>query len=78
MDLPGFERITIDPVVMGGKPCLRGLRVTVGTIIGLVASGATVPDILELYPYMEEADIRAAFSYGSWRTEEHDLPLQTA
>jgi uncharacterized protein (DUF433 family) len=78
MDLPGFERITIDPAVMGGKPCLRGLRVTVGTILGLVASGATVIEILGMYPYLEEADIRAAFSYASWRTEEHDLPLQTA
>ncbi len=78
MDLPGFDRITIDPSVMGGKPCLRGLRVTVGTIIGLVASGAAFTEILKLYPYLEEADIRAALSYGAWRTEEHDLPLQVA
>ncbi len=78
MDLPGFDRITVDPLVMGGKPCLRGLRVTVGTIIGLVAAGASFSEILKLYPYLEEADIRAALSYGAWRTEEHDFPLQVA
>jgi len=78
MNLPGFERITMDPAVMGGKPCLRGLRVTVGTITGLVASGAAFAEILKLYPYLEAADIGAALSYVAWRTEEHDLPLQVA
>jgi uncharacterized protein (DUF433 family) len=78
MNLPGFDRITIEPAVMGGKPCLRGLRVTVGMIIGLVASGAAFTEILRLYPYLEEADIRAALSYAAWRTEEHDLPLEVA
>jgi uncharacterized protein (DUF433 family) len=76
MTLPGFDRITIDPTVMGGKPCIRGMRVTVGTIIGLVASGATLAEILDLYPYLEAGDIPAALSYAAWRTEEHDLPLQ--
>ena len=47
---PGLTRITFDPEVMGGKPCIRGLRVTVGTIVGLVAAGRTVPDILAAYP----------------------------
>ncbi len=74
MTLPGFERITMDPTVMGGKPCLRGLRVTVGLVTGLVASGTSFAEILQLYPYLEEADIRAALSYAAWRTEEHDLP----
>ncbi len=69
MNLPGFDRITIDPAVMGGKPCLRGLRVTVGTIIGLVASGTAFAEILKLYPYLEELDIRAALSYAGWRNE---------
>jgi uncharacterized protein (DUF433 family) len=78
MELPGFDRITLDPSVMGGKPCLRKLRVTVGTIVGLVASGASSAEILELYPYLEEGDIRAALSYAAWRAEEHDLPLQVA
>jgi len=78
MDMPGFERITMDPAVMGGKACLRGLRVTVGMIIGLVASGTAFTEILKLYPYLEEADIRAALSYAAWRTEERDLPHQVA
>ena len=78
MELPGFDRITIDPSVMGGKPCLRGLRVTVGTLVGLVASGASTSEILELYPYLEDGDVRAALSYAAWRAEEHDLPLQVA
>jgi len=65
MNLSGFDRITVDPAVMGGKRCLRGLRVTVGMIIGLVASGAAFTEILKLYPYLEEADIRAALSYST-------------
>ena len=55
-----LERITFDPNVMGGKPCIRGMRVTVGMIVGLVASGATSEDILADYPYLEADDITAA------------------
>ena len=55
-----LARITRDPEGMGGKPCLRGLRVTVGTIVGLVATGRSTSEILTLYPYLEEADIREA------------------
>lgn len=78
MNFPEIERITLDPSVMGGKPCIRGMRVTVGAIIGLVASGATTDEILELYPYLETEDIRAALAYGAWRAEERELPLDTA
>ncbi|MCE0521974.1 MAG: DUF433 domain-containing protein [Methylacidiphilales bacterium] len=70
MNLPGFDRITMNPAVMGGKPCVRDLRVTVGTITGLTASDATFAEILNLYPYLEDADIRAALSYAACRTEE--------
>jgi uncharacterized protein (DUF433 family) len=70
-----FARITFDPAVMGGKPCIRGMRVTVGTILGLLAAGRTTEQILEAYPYLEEADIREALSYAAWRVEESDLPL---
>jgi len=75
MDLPGFDRITMDPAVMGGKPCIRGIRMTVGTVAGLVASGASFAEILDLYPYLEEADIRAALKYAAWRTQEREVPL---
>jgi uncharacterized protein (DUF433 family) len=73
-----LDRITLNPETMGGKPCIRGLRVTVGMIVGLVASGKTNQEILELYPYLEEADIRQALMYATWRTEEIDLPLAFA
>ena len=72
--MPRLTRIIFDPEVMGGKPCIRGLRVTVGTVVGLVASGYTTEDILKLYPYLEEEDIREALAYAAWRAEEIDLP----
>ena len=62
-----LERITFDSGVMGGKPCIRGLRVTVGTMVGLVASGYSISDILKLYPYIEEEDIKEALAYAAWR-----------
>lgn len=68
-------RITFDPSVMGGKPCIRGLRVTVGTVVGLLASGHSPSEILALYPYLEPDDIQAALTYAAWRVEEQDLPL---
>jgi len=75
MIFPDLERITFDPAVMGGKPCIRGMRVTVGTILGLIASGADRAEILRLYPYLENEDISAALAYGSWRAEERELPM---
>ncbi len=70
-----LTRITADPQIMGGKPCIRGLRVTVGTIVGLVATGRSKEEILKLYPYLEEPDIAEALSYAAWRAEEIDVPL---
>jgi uncharacterized protein (DUF433 family) len=57
-----LTRITRDPEVMGGEPCLRGLRVTVGAMVGLIAAGRPTADILALYPYLEEDDIREALA----------------
>ncbi len=74
-DVTPLTRITLDPDVMGGKPCIRGLRVTVGTIVGLVASGRTTQEILAAYPYLEEDDIREALTYAAWRVEETEVPL---
>lgn len=70
-----LTRITFDPRVMGGKPCIRGMRVTVGTIVGLLAAGHSKTGILELYPYLEPEDIDEALSYAAWRSEEIDVPL---
>jgi uncharacterized protein (DUF433 family) len=73
-----LTRITFDPDIMGGKPCIRGMRVTVGTVVGLVASGYTKEEILELYPYLEAEDISEALTYAAWRVQEIDVPLVTA
>lgn len=73
-----LTRITFDPKVMGGKPCIRGMRITVGTIVGLVAAGYSTADILKAYPYLEEEDIREALAYAAWRVEEVELPLVAA
>ena len=70
-----LQRITFDPQIMGGKPCIRGKRVTVGTIVGLIATGETIDDILAAYPYLEREDIMEALSYAAWRVEERDIPL---
>ncbi len=70
-----LTRITTDPQVMGGKPCIRGLRITVGTIVGLIAAGHSRDEILKLYPYLEEADIPEALAYAAWRAEEVEVPL---
>lgn len=74
--MSNITRITFDPKVMGGKPCVRGMRVTVETIVGLVASGHSKEDILHLYPYIESEDIDEALAYAAWRVEEIDIPLQ--
>ena len=76
-EMKSLKRITFDPNVMGGKPCIRGLRVTVGTIVGLVASGYSNSEILKAYPYLEEEDIHEALAYAAWRVEEVELPLET-
>ncbi len=71
-----LDRITFDPKVMGGKPCIRGMRVTAGTIVGLVASGHEKKEILGLYPYLESEDIDQALAYAAWRVEEVDVPFE--
>jgi uncharacterized protein (DUF433 family) len=70
-----LKRITHDPAVMGGRPCIRGMRVTVGTVVGLLAAGHSVDEVLRSYPYLEKDDVQAALSYAAWRAEEVELPL---
>lgn len=70
-----LDRITMDPAVMGGKPCIRGMRVTVGTIVGLMAARKAIEEVLAAYPYIEREDILQALTYAAWRSEEKDLPL---
>lgn len=73
-----IDRITVDPMVMGGKPCIRGLRVTVGTIVGLVATGHSAEEILKAYPYLEQEDIKQSLAYAAWHAEEIEVPLRYA
>lgn len=73
--MQNLTRITFNPEVMGGKPCIRGMRVTVGTIVGLIASGKTIEEVLADYPYLEREDILEALAYAAWRAEEREVPL---
>ena len=70
-----FDRITHDPLQMGGKPCIRGMRVTAGMIVSLLASKRTREEILQAYPYLEAADIDQALSYAAWRMNEQEQAL---
>ena len=70
-----LTRITFNPQVMGGKPCIRGLRVTVGTLVGLIASGHSNNEVLKMYPYLEAEDLNEALEYAAWRVEEIEVPL---
>ena len=73
-----LSRITHEPAVMGGRPCIRGMRVTVGIVVGLLAAGHSVDDVLREYPYLEKDDIQAALAYAAWRSEEIELPLKAS
>ncbi|MFN3565920.1 MAG: DUF433 domain-containing protein [Burkholderiaceae bacterium] len=70
-----FERITVDPRQMGGMPCIRGLRIPVATVVGMVADGMTEAEILEAFPDLEAADIREALRYAAEAVSERELPL---
>lgn len=70
-----LKRITFNSKIMGGKPCIRGMRVTVGTIVGLIAAGHSFDEILLAYPYLEEEDLRESLRYAAWRVEEIEVPL---
>ncbi len=73
--MKGFERIQYDSKIMGGKPTIRGMRITVGLVVGLVASGYSNSEIIRMYPYLQEEDISQALKYAAWRVEEHEEPL---
>ena len=73
-----FTRITIEPDKMGGVPCIRGLRIPVATVVGMVANGMTEKDILEAYPDLEPEDIREALFYAAEAVKERQIPLVSA
>ena len=74
--MQGFDRITFHPHIMGGRACLRGMRITVSLIVNLVANGMTTGEILEAYPYLEPEDVRQALQYVAWLAEETVHPLE--
>lgn len=73
-----FDRITFDPNVMGGRACIRGMRITVSLVVNLVANGMSTEEIIRDYPYLEPEDIRQALRYAAWLTEETIHPLEQA
>ena len=73
-----LARITWNPLVMGGKPCIRGMRITVGNIVGLLAAGHSVEEILDEFPELETDDIHASLAYASWSVNDVELPLSSA
>jgi len=70
-----FDRITHDPDLMGGKPTIRSMRVTVGAIVALIGAGHTVDEVLAAYPYLEREDVLQALRYAAWRAEEREVAL---
>lgn len=73
-----LDRITQEPAVMGGKACIRGMRVTVGMVVGQIGSGHSVEEVLVDYPYLEREDIMQALRYAAWRSEEREVQLSSA
>ena len=76
--MQGFDRITFNPDQMGGRACIRSMRVTVGMIVGQIGDGQSVEDVLSSYPYLEREDVLQALRYAAWRVEERDMPLVNA
>jgi uncharacterized protein (DUF433 family) len=70
-----FDRITMDPDVMGGKPCIRGLRVTVGMIVEALAAGRTVEQLRADFPYVDESDIREALAFAARLAQGYEIRL---
>ena len=73
-----LDRITQNPAVMGGKACIRGLRVTVGMVVGQLAAGQSIDALLTDYPYLEREDIMQALRYAAWRADEREVVLAGA
>lgn len=76
--MPQIDRITQDPAVMGGKPCIRGMRVTVGMIVGQIGAGRSIEELLADYPYLEREDVLQALRYAAWLAEEREVTLPRA
>lgn len=76
--MDSLDRITQQPGVMGGKACIRGMRVTVGMVVGQIGAGQSVDEVLVAYPYLEREDIMQSLRYAAWRAEEREVTLTAA
>ena len=76
--MQNLERITFNPQIMGGKACIRGMRVTVGAVVTMVGTGHSFDEILHAYPYLELEDIKQSLRYAAWRVQEIDVPINVA
>ena len=76
MSMENLDRITYDVSIMGGRACIRGMRITVSTILNLIANGMSVPEIIQDYPYLEAEDIQQALQYAAWLAEESVYPVE--
>lgn len=74
----GFERITFDQKVMGGRACIRGMRITVALVLNLISNGMTTEQLLIEYPYLEADDVRQVLQYAAWLADESVIPLEPA
>jgi uncharacterized protein (DUF433 family) len=70
-----FDRVTFNPEMMGGRACIRGMRVTVATIVDLIAEGSSIDDVLADYPYLEREDVRQALAYAAWLARDEVVPV---
>jgi uncharacterized protein (DUF433 family) len=73
-----MDRITIEPGKMGGRPCIRGMRITVGTVTGLLAAKRSREEILTMYPYLQDEDISAALHFATMLANDQDVPIRRA
>ncbi len=76
--MPGFDRITVDTAVMAGRPCIRGMRITVALVLNLLAGALSPEELLRDYPYLEPADIQQVLAYAAWLADERIVPLERA
>jgi uncharacterized protein (DUF433 family) len=74
MDLPPLDRIEVDPTVCQGQPTIRGMRITVGVLLRMLAGGASIDEVLTAYPELEEEDVRQALQYAAWKASEQSRP----
>ena len=78
MNMPGLDRITVDPNIMAGRPCIRGMRVTVALVLNLLAGGLKPEQVIRDYPYLEVEDIQQVLRYAAWLADERIEPLEQA